>query len=63
MNETHFKRFLMIIRSSGFITKKMLGSSINVINFSYILYLSLKREASTTHSSKSMSGGGLSYPS
>lgn len=44
MNETHFKRFLMIIRSSGFITKKMLGSSINVINFSYILYLSLKRE-------------------
>lgn len=43
MNETHFKRFLMIIRSSGFITKKMLGSSINVINFSYILYLLLKR--------------------
>lgn len=44
MNETHFKRFLMIIRSSGFITKKMLGSSINVINFSYILYLYLRRE-------------------
>jgi len=43
MNEAHFKRFLMIIRSAGFITKRMLGSSINVINFSYILYLHLRR--------------------
>ena len=33
MNETH-QAFLTIIKPWGFITKKMLGSSINVINFS-----------------------------
>jgi hypothetical protein len=43
MNETHFKRFLMIIRSVGFVDKSMIRSQ-NVLNFSYALYLKLKRE-------------------
>ena len=40
-NETNFKRFLMIIRSAGFIDSKLIRSQ-NVINFAYILYLKLK---------------------
>ncbi len=43
MNETHFKRFLMIIRSAGFVDKSMIGST-NALNFAYILYLKLKRD-------------------
>jgi hypothetical protein len=41
INETHFKRFLMIIRSAGFIDSKLLRSQ-NVINFAYTLYLKLR---------------------
>jgi len=41
INETHFKRFLMIIRSAGFIDSGMLRSQ-NVINFAYTLYLKLR---------------------
>lgn len=41
MNETHFKRFLMIIRSAGFVDPSMIGSQ-NTLNFAYILYLSLR---------------------
>jgi hypothetical protein len=40
MNETHFKRFMMIIRSAGFIDPSMIRS-INAIDFAYILYLKL----------------------
>lgn len=43
MNETSFKRFSMIIRSTGFIDKSMIRSR-NALNFSYILYLKLKRD-------------------
>lgn len=43
INETHFKRFLMIIRSAGFVDKSMIRST-NVLNFAYILYLKLKRD-------------------
>lgn len=43
MNETHFKRFLMIIRSAGFIDVSMIRSQ-NALNFAYILYLKLKRD-------------------
>jgi len=43
MNETHFQRFVMIVRSSGFIDAAMLGSQ-NALNFAYILYLILKAE-------------------
>lgn len=41
INETNFKRFLMIIKSAGFISPKLIRSQ-NAINFSYILYLKLK---------------------
>jgi hypothetical protein len=41
MNETHFKRFVMIIRSAGFVDESMIGSQ-NALNFAYILYLSLR---------------------
>lgn len=41
MNETHFKRFIMIIRSSGFIDSSMITSQ-NALNFAYILYLALR---------------------
>jgi hypothetical protein len=41
MNETHFKRFIMIIRSAGFVDASMIGSQ-NTLNFAYILYLTLR---------------------
>jgi len=41
MNETHFKRFIMIIRSAGFVDSSMIGSQ-NALNFAYILYLTLR---------------------
>ena len=43
MNETNFKRFLMIIKSAGFISPKMIRSQ-NVLNFAYIVYLKLKEK-------------------
>ncbi|MGY1489336.1 GmrSD restriction endonuclease domain-containing protein [Methylobacillus pratensis] len=43
INEIHFKRFLMIIRSAGYVDSSMIGS-INVLNFAYVLYLKLKRD-------------------
>ena len=41
INETNFKRFLMIIKSAGFISPKLVRSQ-NALNFAYILYLKLK---------------------
>lgn len=41
MNETHFKRFVMIIKSAGFIDPSMIRSQ-NVLNFAYIVYLKLR---------------------
>ena len=43
MNETHFKRFIMIIRSAGFVSSSMIGSQ-NALNFAYILYLTLRAQ-------------------
>lgn len=43
MNETNFKRFIMILRSAGFITANMIRSK-NTLNFAYILYLTLRKE-------------------
>jgi len=40
-NETNFKRFLMIIKSAGFISPALIRSQ-NAINFAYIVYLKLK---------------------
>lgn len=44
INETNFKRFLMIIKSAGFISPKLIRSK-NAINFAYIVYLKLKELA------------------
>ena len=41
INETNFKRFLMIVKSAGFISPKLIRSQ-NSINFAYIVYLKLK---------------------
>jgi hypothetical protein len=38
INKTHFERFIMILRSAGFVTKDMIGGQ-NAVNFAYILYL------------------------
>ena len=43
MNETNFKRFIMILRSAGFVTASMVRSK-NTLNFAYILYLTLRKE-------------------
>lgn len=41
MNETHFKRFVMILKSAGFVLPEMIRSK-NAINFAYMLYLMLR---------------------
>ena len=41
INETNFKRFVMIIRSAGFCSSKLIRSQ-NTLNFGYILYLKLR---------------------
>ncbi len=41
MNETHFKRFIIIIRSAGFVDPSLIGSA-TAIDFAYILYLTLR---------------------
>jgi len=38
INETHFDRFAMILRSAGFITRDMFVGR-NAVNFAYIIYL------------------------
>jgi len=41
MNETNFKKFVMILRSAGFVESSMIRSQ-NTINFAYIIYLVLR---------------------
>jgi len=43
MNETHFKRFVMILRSAGFVDSSLIRSQ-NALNFAYIVYLHLRAE-------------------
>lgn len=38
INETHFKRLVMILRSAGFVHSDLIGGQ-NAVNFAYILYL------------------------
>lgn len=38
MNQTHFERFTMILRSAGFITSDLISSQ-NALNFAYVMYL------------------------
>lgn len=40
-NETNFKRYVMIVKSTGLISRKLIRSQ-NVLNFGYILYLLLR---------------------
>ena len=44
INETNFKRFIMIIKSAGFVDNKLIRS-VNALNFAYILYLKLKEQS------------------
>ncbi|MDQ8184308.1 DUF262 domain-containing protein [Pelagicoccus sp. SDUM812002] len=41
MSETNFKRFVMIIRSTGFVDPSLIGSG-NTLNFAYVLYLHMR---------------------
>lgn len=43
INETNFKRFVMIIRSAGFCHSRLIRSQ-NTLNFAYILYLKLREK-------------------
>jgi hypothetical protein len=43
MSETEFKRFVMIIKSAGFIDSRMIRSQ-NALNFAYALYLKLRAD-------------------
>ncbi len=43
MNETNYKRFVMIIRSAGFVTPDLIRSK-NALAFAYIVYLKLREE-------------------
>lgn len=41
VNETNFKRYIMIVKSAGIVDSSLIRSQ-NVLNFGYILYLTLK---------------------
>ncbi|MEI6032305.1 MAG: DUF262 domain-containing protein [Synechococcaceae cyanobacterium ELA739] len=43
MSKTHFDRFIMILKSAGFVTSDLIRSR-NAINFAYILFLRGRRE-------------------
>ena len=43
INETNFKRFIMILKSAGFISSQLVTSQ-NAVNFAYILYLTGKAD-------------------
>jgi hypothetical protein len=48
INETHFKRFVIIIKSAGFIVSAMVRSQ-NALNFAYALYLGLRQRNVDEH--------------
>jgi len=43
INETHFKRFIMIVRSAGFVDSSLISSQA-ALNFAYIVYLNMRRQ-------------------
>ena len=61
MNETHFKRFVMILRSAGFVDSSMIRSQ-NAVNFAYILYLTLRNQDENPAVIESLVESGLSSP-
>ncbi|WP_263351347.1 GmrSD restriction endonuclease domain-containing protein [Acidicapsa acidisoli] len=48
INQTHFERFTMILRSAGFVTSDLIGGQ-NAVNFAYILYLKGRAEKIPAH--------------
>lgn len=52
INETNFKRFLMILKSAGFIDSKLIRSR-NAVNFAYIIYLTLRDKGESSVSIES----------
>lgn len=48
INETNFKRFVMILRSSGFVDESLIISR-NTVNFAYILFLTLRAQGIPSH--------------
>lgn len=48
INESNFKKFVMIIRSAGFLDSSLIGSQ-NALNFAYILYLTLREQGVPQH--------------
>jgi hypothetical protein len=43
INESHFKRFVMIIKGAGFVSSRMVRSQ-NALNAAYIVYLKLRQQ-------------------
>ncbi len=43
INETNFKRFVMIVKSAGFVDSSLISSQ-SALNFAYILYLKLRAD-------------------
>jgi hypothetical protein len=43
INENHFKKFLIILKSAGVISPKLINSQ-TVVNFAYIVYLKLRKD-------------------
>jgi hypothetical protein len=43
VNKTNYQRFLMLVKSTGLISRKLISSK-NALNFSYALYLKLREE-------------------
>ncbi|MGB3327414.1 MAG: DUF262 domain-containing protein, partial [Thermomicrobiales bacterium] len=48
VNETNFKQFLLLLRSAGFVESSMIGSN-TAVDFSYILFLTLKKQKVAPH--------------
>lgn len=52
VSKTHLERFVMMIKSAGFIDSSMIGSK-NALNFAYALYLLLRQDAEMTEGQRS----------
>src|SRR5487761_453714 len=48
INQTHFERITMILRSAGFVTPDLIGGQ-NAVNFAYIVYLKGRAEKVPAH--------------
>ncbi len=52
VRQTHFERFVMMIKSAGYIDSSMIGSK-NALNFAYALYLRLRQNKDMTEGDRS----------